>query len=916
MSHNRRTAASLLASAALSAIAVTAAQAQTTTTVPSTTTAPSGGTSAQQPTESAAAGTVHAAATSQPTQAETAVQPGGDEDEDGEGDEIVVTGRRNPNAVIGDIPPENVLNSRDIRAYGAASVEELLTALEPLTGSSRGRGSGPPVVLLNGKRVSGFREVRDLPPEAILRVEIFPEEVALKYGYRADQRVVNFVLRRRFRSTTARAEAGLAAGGERRSGEVDVTRLMISQAGRTTLNFHAENANRVLESERNIAFNQVTPTSVDPRPFRTLLGDRRLVRGGGTINRTLFGDVSSTLDGQVEYSENESLLGPSFMNIGDPLAREGDTLSGHLGAAFNGQKDRWRWSLTGNYDVNRTTTETDRENDVPTLFDDRARSVSHAGELDLVANGPLVRVPAGVANVTIRTGAETRSLESRASRFGLITQSDLGRRELEASANIDVPIARRDDVLSALGNLTLNANAEIEQLSDFGTLTTYGAGFFWSPIERFNIITSFTREEGSPSLQQLGDPIIETSDVPIFDFVTGRFATVESVSGGNPNLDADRRKVFKVGMNTQPIEGTNLRFRTDYVRTRIDNPISGFPGASAALEAAFPDRFQRDASGNLIRVDFRPVNFDRSETSEISWGLYYSRPLTSARPSQAQLAAMRQRAGLPPLPQSPARGPGGGGEAGQGNRQGRGPGGGLRGGGGGGGPFGGGQQGRLWLSLNHTVLLKDEVHIRPALPVLDYLNGEPRGSSGTPQHRIRGNAGYFNNGLGAELQANIQSGSRVIGGRSGNLRFSPLARFNAEFTANLGDRLDLLVKYPWLRGTRVQLEIDNIFDARQRVRDDRNVVPPNYWPDRLDPQGRTIRFSIRKLFLPPPSFFRGQGGQGAGASGQGGDRQRSGAATGAPAPTTNSPPAPPTTGTSGTTSPPAPPTTGGTPPAN
>ena len=51
------------------------------------------------------------------------------------------------------------------------------------------------MLLLNGQRISGFRELRDIPTEAIERVEILPEEVALKYGYSANQKVVNIVLR-------------------------------------------------------------------------------------------------------------------------------------------------------------------------------------------------------------------------------------------------------------------------------------------------------------------------------------------------------------------------------------------------------------------------------------------------------------------------------------------------------------------------------------------------------------------------------------------------------------------------------------------------------------------------------------------------------------------------------------------------
>ena len=99
-------------------------------------------------------------------------------------DEIVVTGSRPRGSVIGDIPPENTLNARDVRATGATDINELLEALAPQIGSARGRGGERPVLLLNGQRISSFRELRDLPTEAIQRVEILPEEVALKYGYR------------------------------------------------------------------------------------------------------------------------------------------------------------------------------------------------------------------------------------------------------------------------------------------------------------------------------------------------------------------------------------------------------------------------------------------------------------------------------------------------------------------------------------------------------------------------------------------------------------------------------------------------------------------------------------------------------------------------------------------------------------
>ncbi|MEJ8630731.1 hypothetical protein P0F65_14310 [Sphingomonas sp. I4] len=120
----------------------------------------------------------------------------------------------------GDIPPEQQLSPADVRAYGVSSVADLLTELAPQTTSGRG---GSPVILLNGRRIAGFQEIRDLPTEAILRVDILPEEVSLKYGYRADQKVVNFVLRPRFRSLAAEAIGTVPTQGARRPAKASST---------------------------------------------------------------------------------------------------------------------------------------------------------------------------------------------------------------------------------------------------------------------------------------------------------------------------------------------------------------------------------------------------------------------------------------------------------------------------------------------------------------------------------------------------------------------------------------------------------------------------------------------------------------------------------------------------------------------
>ena len=836
------------------------------------------------------------------TAATAEAQPA-DEFAEDDGEEIVVVGQKPSGSVVGDIPPENTLTQRDIRATGATSISELLDAVASQTGSARGRSGGRPILLLNGQRISGFRELRDLPPEAIQRMEILPEEVALKYGYAADQRVVNIVLRRRFNSTTGEVRGKLATDGGYASGQADATRLTITNGQRTSLNLHVEGNNPLYENERDLELQPVGTDTIDPRPFRTLVGARQDVRLSGTVNRTILGDVSATLNGEVERETGKSRFGVPTGTLtdgdtdivrafpGDPLTRETKTESARLGGALNTQRGKWRLSSTANAEYSRSIGRTDRGFDLadqqarldagdPT-FDplgdlgpldtfprDRSRSVRTSLALDGTATGPIASLPAGSANATFKVAVGRIDQDSEATRKGVAFKSDPGRTSGEASVSVDLPITKRS---AKIGRLTANANAGVTQLSDFGTLTSLGAGLNWAPTTRLNLNASWTREEGAPSLQQLGDPPVDTEGVPFFDFRRGETVFVTTTTGGNPDLDADRRNVLKFGGNWQPFEKTDLRLRAEYVRQTIDHPQGSFPAASEALEDAFPDRFQRDLTGRLVSVDLTPVNFEQSRKDTLRWGFSFTKPLASKPPSQAAIAALRERfaqqraaqgqAATPPAnegatPATPAEG--GAAAAPEGGRR-------FGGGRGfGGGRFGGRQGGRLTFSLTHQVNLVDEVTIADGLPKLDYLHGEAVGSSGgRSRHEVQAETGYYNNGLGARLQGNWRSGT-TVDSSAGDLRFSSYADVDLRLFANLGENFDLVAKHPFFRGTSVRLDIENIFNNRPKVRGADGVTPLSYQPALLEPVGRTIGITFRKLFIPARFFQRGRTGGGTG----------------------------------------------------
>src|SRR6185312_5535612 len=184
-------------------------------------------------------------------------------------------------------------------------------------------------------------------------------------------------------------------------------------------------------------------------------------------------------------------------------------------------------------------------------------------------------------------------------------------------------------------------------LSDFGTLTTVGYGVHWTPFTGLSILASHLRDQAAPSQQQLGAPLLLTPGTRIFDFATGQTVDVTQVSGGNPALTDDVRDRTSIRVTYQPFADKQLIFRADYNRSHIRNPIATFPAASAAIEAAFPDRFLRDAEGELTEVDFRPVNFASQDVSSLKWGFDYSRPIgpRSAPPPRNQVFQQLRRAG-------------------------------------------------------------------------------------------------------------------------------------------------------------------------------------------------------------------------------------------------------------------------------
>ncbi len=891
--------------------------------------------------------------------------------------EVVVTADRKVEVgeVVGDVRPDVQLSPEDIKAYGVTAITDLLDQVAPQVRSDSGRGGEPPAILINGHRISDFREIRNLPTEALLRVDILPEEAALKYGFSANQRVINFVLKPKYASRIVDLNGGASSAGGAAAGQASFTTTDIVGDNRLILNAKYNPQASLTEADRNVtslsggqvfdlAGNVVAATpggeidpalsalagrpitiagapaaaasraptladfaptagvanATDARRFRTLVPDTQKFSGDATFTRPIVGDIRATLNATFEASSTEALRGLPGVSLavpaGDPfspfsqgvlverslggfgpLRQSADSWQGHLGVSFNKQVSSWRLALTANYDHSDSKNANDTGLDAAALQTAlsarapglnpfgplpanllalRAQDTSHArtdsGNIQLVAAGPLITLPTGRVFTSLRIGASGSQFASEAVRFGIgqtpsSIRADLSRNGGNAQVSVDVPItSTRNDVLARFGDTSLNLHGAVQQASDFGTLTSYGFGLNWRPISSLFVLASQDYDPGAPSQSQLGAPLLRTPGTRIFDFVSGQTVDVVQISGGNPALTGDKRQRTKVSINWQVLPQSSkkqLSVRADYNRIRMANPIETFPAATAAIEAAFPARFVRDASGTLTTIDYRPVNFARADTSELRYGLDFSMPIGPVTPppkGRGPAAFIRG----PTVGGGPGEGAGGsdgGGFGGGGGPPGgfNGPPGGFggRGPGGGGGPPGGlrgsgGQQdGRLRLSVFHTIHFENQQLVRTGGPVLDFLNGAALGNGGgQPQQELEVQLNVFERGYGGELSANWKSGSSVRGGAgpASDLDFSSLGAVRARLFVELDQRKTLIEKAPFLKGTRLTFSINNLFDQRISVHDGTGATPLSFQPFYLDPIGRTWRIGVHKVF--------------------------------------------------------------------
>jgi len=784
-------------------------------------------------------------------------------------DEIVVTADRLRDQVDTSQAPIVELEEADIAAYGASSIADLVEALGTVTQSSRGRGGGQPVFLVNGIRVGSFREFRSYPPESIRKVEVLPEEVAQRFGFAPDRRVINFILKDDYTSVTVEADYRQPDRGGFSRNEQEVNLLKIVNGARINVNLEVEDQPLLTEAERGVIQTASSISSVpgdpDQADYRSLVSDDFSFQASGNYAKSFIeSGASLSMNGTYERNESRRLSGLNTVLLtdaggnnalrtfgaGSPLETRTSSDSAATSVSYNRPLGGFQLTATADAGLVDSTVEIDQRADTSGLI-----SAAAAGTLALdgvlpelpdagfaisttntknasskaTLQGAVLDLPAGEANVTFDFGFDWDDISGNDSRTDIAT--DLTRGNLNGGINLAIPItSTRDDFLGALGDISLNLSGGFDHLSDLGTLYDWSASVTWAPFDQLDLTATYVNRERPPSLTQLGSPEVVTFNVSTFDFVRGETVLAAITSGGNPLLVAETQSDWNFSANWKVPFIENTNFQTSYTRNRSRDVSRAFPTLTSEVEAAFPGRAIRDVDGTLLAVDRRPVTFSNTFLDRLAFGL-----------------SMRGSFGKPKVPERPegaaggARGCGPAGRSGAGRSSGAG-----RGPGGGGGPGmpGNDGRGRFFISLNHTLDLQNEILIAPGVPVLDLIGGD----GGLSSNNTSLEAGMFRSGLGLRASGTYLGPARIDGSGlpgSSDLKFGALAKLDLRVFADLGEILQK-TEGP-LKGLRLSLRADNVFDGIRRVTDESGNVPINFQPGLVDPIGRFLGIELRKM---------------------------------------------------------------------
>ena len=205
-------------------------------------------------------------------------------------------------------------------------------------------------------------------------------------------------------------------------------------------------------------------------------------------------------------------------------------------------------------------------------------------------------------------------------------------------------------------SLDLDLGARWVRFSNFDSDTVWEAGLHYQPNEAWQLRLAYNQAFRAPNVRELFGGVVQSNPIvqdPCADFsqldpvetercvaqgvpADGSFdqsgQETPQLGGGNPELGPEEANTFIFGFTWESATLEGLRVSLDYYDIEIDNGILAL-GANTILEqclatgeAAFCDRIQRDAEGNIRQVSAQLQNIATETARGVDAELHYAHP--------------------------------------------------------------------------------------------------------------------------------------------------------------------------------------------------------------------------------------------------------------------------------------------------
>lgn len=712
--------------------------------------------------------------------------------------EIVVTGTR----PRGNDIKLNEYSERAIANLNVLTVGELIGIIQ------RRNGGRPLSIIVNGRRLGSTSDLLQLPPEALSSLQILSPSSANKYGLRPDSRMVNLVLKERFRSVSA--DAGISTSTQPGFRSADMTLRPARITGESRINGSLSYADSTGLAERD----RLSLIDSDDRQF----GDRSLTPRSrsvsGTVGwSTLVGSKSLTVSGSIDrrterqisrvYRSSES---GSQIYI-SPISDLTTNMQGQLSATLSNTSGKIGWSSefnaasgalsTGSKSLLDRIPAAIQGDSGPTYYpkftplDVRANSKSVA--IALSANANAIDGPTGDLGMNVRLSTGYARYSTRS---GVDGSSDAPVIASRLHIGVDVPIfGEKLHPSMDLGMLNLSVAYDAEKVTGFRLNPSRDATLTWQPLNDISVIAYQSISQTLPAAPALRNPIVVSDGTLIADIQQGVVVPVARISGGNPDLVASRESKTSVAISfTKQVKEIDISLSSEYYTTITRKPLIVTAYPSSAFQELFPGRFIRDEAGQLRTIDVRSFNAWSQEQSAVFLSLHASRTTSGGKIDSAASESSIS-----------------------------------------------------WdIAISDTIMLGDRLKPGASSDYIDLLRSPLDSGQGTSRHRLNVEGSASRGRLGVKAFGNWRSGlvSQSIASDSFQSWTRPFWTADVEVTWT-----HIAGNAPQgHRPVRFWFSVSNIFNRRLKVSDADGTIALPYRPIYTDPIGRSVSLRVSKGF--------------------------------------------------------------------